>query len=77
MYEYLSPSNESEKIYKEAGVKEPKELLLKQVEITKDFDIKGVPLILVVENNKVIDFLVGYAFNSPQNAKIEAYLNNE
>lgn len=77
IYEYLSPSSESENIYKEAGVKEPIELLLKQVEITKDFDIKGVPLILVVENNKVIDFLVGYAFNSPQNTKIEAYLNNE
>ena len=75
IYEYMSPSSESENIYKEAGVKDPRDLLLKQVEITKDFDIKGVPLILIVENNKVIDFIVGYASDSPQNTKTEEYLN--
>lgn len=75
IYEYMSPSSESENIYKEAGVKDPKDLLLKQVEITKDFGVKPVPLILIVENNKVIDFIVGYASDSPQNTKTEEYLN--
>lgn len=61
-HEYYFMSPESEAIYKKYGVSNPKEMLKKQAELTRPFEqtlSAGVPLTLVIKNNKVIEIIMG------------------
>lgn len=61
-YEYYFMSPESEMIYKKYGVSNPKEMLKKQAELTRPFEqtlSAGVPLTLVIMNNKVVEVIKG------------------
>jgi thioredoxin-like negative regulator of GroEL len=52
--------NESVKeVESKHNIKNAKKFLEKQFELTKEFNIKGVPFILVIKDNKVVDTIKG------------------
>jgi thiol:disulfide interchange protein DsbC len=59
-YQYYSLMNESVKeVESKHNIKNAKKFLEKQFELTKEFNIKGVPFILVIKDNKVVDTIKG------------------